>query len=128
VGLATRSISGVMGFTLVELMVVIVIVGIMSTIGISNYINMQDNAKTASCISNQRHVHHASMVYAIDNNTGTVNINVQVLTAAGLLVQDVGECPASGNVDFDDYTIAFLNGEVDEVACSIRPNQHSYDP
>jgi prepilin-type N-terminal cleavage/methylation domain-containing protein len=117
------------GFTLIELMIVIVIVGLLSSIGLVNFISMRENAKMASCISNQKHVHEAAILHAADTNVaGNTTINVTVLTGSGLLTQEAGECPSSGTVDFDDYVIEFTTGDVSAVTCSIRGAEHLYEP
>ena len=117
------------GFTLIELLLVIVIIGLLASIGIANFISMSQNAKFASCIVNQRHVHEAALLWGNDNNvTGNVSINVTVLEAAGLLQPEVGECPSSGNTDYDDYSIDFAAGRITQIVCTIRGADHLYEP
>ena len=116
------------GFTLIELMIVIVIVGLLAAIGIANYVSLQKKARYGACISNQRHIHEAAHIYASDNLVGTQNINVTVLTGATLLTQGVGECPSSNNIDFDDYAIDYTNGDITSITCSILGAEHLYTP
>lgn len=116
------------GFTLVELMIVVVIIGLLASIGLANYISMRENAKFASCICNQRNIHEAAFIYAQDNNIQTTAINVNAITATGLITREVGECPSSGNKDWDDYNIQFNNGAVTQITCSIRGPDHLYTP
>ncbi|MEO0263599.1 MAG: prepilin-type N-terminal cleavage/methylation domain-containing protein [candidate division WOR-3 bacterium] len=53
------------GFTLVELLIVIVIIGILVTISIPNYISLVDRAKTASLKSNMHTVHACVEEFAV---------------------------------------------------------------
>ena len=64
----------------------------------------------------------------MDNLIGTQLENVAVLTAAGLITQEVGECPSSGTVDFDDYDVQYTAGDVTSIACSILGAEHLYTP
>ena len=90
------------GFTLVELILVIVIIGVFATVAVARFVNVSDAAKAATCLQNQSAIETAARLYSLSGRGGTVGQNP---TGIGVLVPEFlahePQCPVTGHYGYD---------------------------
>lgn len=59
------------GFTLVEIMIVVLIIGILLAIAVPNFIKARENSRTRTCIANLRQIEAAKEQWAMENKKGS---------------------------------------------------------
>ncbi|NQY43044.1 MAG: type II secretion system protein GspG [Legionellales bacterium] len=67
------------GFTVVELLIVIIIIAIISVIALPQFINAQDRGKQSQTVGNLRSIGNAMALYHTDNNTYPVTTAIETL-------------------------------------------------
>src|SRR2546425_9268873 len=73
------SVTNKSGFTLVEIMIVVGIIGLLAAIAIPNFVKATTNSKATACINNLRQMDGAVQTYALENklaSTATYTLSV----------------------------------------------------
>jgi prepilin-type N-terminal cleavage/methylation domain-containing protein len=118
------SIKSQKGFSLVELMIVVGIIGILATLAVPRFKQFQAKAKMGEAKNILSHINTLQQTYALDNNTYvqitttmgadpaslTANINCQTLPAnAQLLGFSLSPCQANGPIPRYGYSVPTAN-------------------
>ena len=92
------------GFTLVEIMIVVAIIGLLAAIAIPSFVNARTKSQQNACINNLRQANGAVQQYALDNNNavaGGFNVLVPTYIAKTPVCPAGGAYTAPANLDSD---------------------------
>lgn len=98
------------GFTLVEIMIVVLIIGILLAIAVPNFVRARETSRTRTCIANLRQIDSAKEQYAMEARLAAG----ATVTQANLVpdyMKRMPTCPSGGT-----YTIAVVGTD---PSCSI---------
>ncbi len=88
------------GFTLVEIMIVVLIIGILLAIAIPNFIQAREASRAKACVANLKQIESAKQQYMMDNSASTFTSNTALSKTAdsGLTkyIKTIPSCPGGG--------------------------------
>ena len=115
------------GFTLVEIMIVVAIIGLLAAIAIPNFVRARNTSQKNACINNLRQIDGAKQQWALENGakdtSPTTEANVAPYLGRGpsstTLLQAKVTCPAKGT-----YTLNQVN-TAPTCSLSASPTGHA---
>ena len=106
------------GFTLVEIMIVVAIIGLLAAIAIPSFIRARQNTQASTCVNNLRLIDGAKDQWALENGKSTGQPVTQN-DVSPYLKQGFPVCPIAGV-----YTIGNI-GEDDPSCGSYNATTHN---
>lgn len=94
------------GFTLVEIMIVVAIIGLLAAIAIPSFVRARQTSQTNACLNNLRQIDGAKDQWAIEVGVATGTPTMGDLVGTANFIKKTPVCPVNGA-----YTIGALGAD-----------------
>jgi len=91
-----RSRGPVGGFTIVEIMIVVAVIGVLAALAIPNFVKARTAAQVKTCITNLRKIDAAKQQWALEEKKGENAIPVSADVVPYLKGNALPRCPSGG--------------------------------
>jgi len=108
------------GFTLIEIMIVVLIIGILLGIAAPNFVRTREQSRKKACIGNLRQIQYAKDAFLMDRNLATTVTPADTdLYGAGNYLKVTPLCPGGGTYTIgsgnQDPTCSYTSGSFTHV-------------
>ena len=83
------------GFTLVEIMIVVAIIGLLAAIGIPNFVKARQTAQANACINNLRVIDESKQQWALEKGATSTPVDTDIVPYIGRSTTVMPHCPLS---------------------------------
>ena len=98
-----RRLMGKRGFTLVEIMIVVAIIGLLAAVAIPNFVKARENAQKNACIANLKQIEGAKTLWALDTNAGSTATPAWTDLVSDY-IKTTPSCPAAGTYSINNVS------------------------